>query len=93
MYEYAAREGIPDETCNNYVAVNQACNARDQCFTCWPGTGCQPLPDYNRLVRAARRPAGRDVSCGRVLLSEHRAAAVAQLFTCSVCVCCCAGLR
>jgi cathepsin X len=51
VYEYAAREGIPDETCNNYVAVNQVCNARDQCYTCWPDSGCQPLPDYNRLVR------------------------------------------
>lgn len=50
MYEYAAREGIPDETCNNYVAANQACNAKDQCYTCWPETGCEPLKDYNRLV-------------------------------------------
>ena len=63
MYEYAAREGIPDETCNNYVAVNQACNARDQCFTCWPDTGCQPLPDYNRLVRAPPTPTHRGAEC------------------------------
>ena len=51
VYEYAAREGIPDETCNNYVAANQACNAKDQCYTCWPESGCEPLKDYNRLVR------------------------------------------
>ncbi|EIE25448.1 cysteine proteinase [Coccomyxa subellipsoidea C-169] len=52
VYEYAAREGIPDETCNNYIAADQVCNAKDQCFTCWPDSGCQPLKDYNRLVVA-----------------------------------------
>lgn len=31
-------------------ALRQACNARDQCYTCWPGMGCEPLKDYNRLV-------------------------------------------
>ena len=56
VYEYAAREGIPDETCNNYVAANQACNAKDQCYTCWPETGCEPLKDYNRLVRGFPSP-------------------------------------
>jgi hypothetical protein len=54
VYEYAAREGIPDETCNNYVAANQACNAKDQCYTCWPESGCEPLKDYNRLVRCPK---------------------------------------
>ncbi len=34
--------------CQNRV---QACNARDQCYTCWPDTGCEPLKTYDRLVR------------------------------------------
>ena len=33
-----------------YISGAQACNARDQCYTCWPGTGCEPLKEYNRLV-------------------------------------------
>jgi len=31
-------------------AARQVCNARDQCYTCWPRTGCAPLKEYNRLV-------------------------------------------
>lgn len=50
VYVYAAKDGIPDETCNNYVAMDQACNAYDQCFTCWPNSGCMPIKDYNRLM-------------------------------------------
>eukprot|EP00891_Asterochloris_glomerata_P000467 jgi/Astpho2/467/Aster-03513 len=50
VYDYAARSGIPDETCNNYIAVDQDCNAVDQCFTCWPGEGCKAIDDYERLV-------------------------------------------
>ncbi|KAK9803659.1 hypothetical protein WJX72_009115 [[Myrmecia] bisecta] len=50
VYAYAASVGIPDETCNNYVAVDQDCNKLDQCFTCWPGSGCNPISEYNRLM-------------------------------------------
>lgn len=50
VYVYAAESGIPDETCNNYIAVDQECNARDQCFTCWPGSGCKPIKNYHRLT-------------------------------------------
>ncbi len=51
MYQYATKAGIPGETCNNYVAVNQKCHAKTQCFTCWPDKrGCKAVADYQRLV-------------------------------------------
>lgn len=55
VYQYAHKLGIPDETCNNYVAADQACNAMDQCFTCVPPVGldgCSPIKAYNRLMVA-----------------------------------------
>lgn len=48
VYEYAAKHGIPDETCNLYQAINQECNAKHQCYTCWPGEGCTPVSEYSR---------------------------------------------
>lgn len=50
VYEYAAKFGIPDETCNLYQAINQKCSQKHQCFTCWPGEGCKPVAEYDRLV-------------------------------------------
>ncbi len=32
-------------------AINQKCNKKHQCYTCWPGEGCTPVEEYDRLVR------------------------------------------
>ncbi|GIL70709.1 hypothetical protein Vretifemale_1425, partial [Volvox reticuliferus] len=50
VYVYASKHGIPPDTCNLYVAHNQQCHDKEQCYTCWPDEGCVPLYDYNRLT-------------------------------------------
>ncbi|KXZ43314.1 hypothetical protein GPECTOR_94g636 [Gonium pectorale] len=50
VYAYAAKYGIPPDTCNLYVAENQKCHDKEQCYTCWPDEGCKPVYDYNRLT-------------------------------------------
>jgi len=36
VYLYAKKFGIPDESCNNYKAVNTKCSAKEECYTCTP---------------------------------------------------------
>lgn len=50
VYAYAQSKGIPDETCNNYQAIDQECNELDACYTCWPMGGCTPIKKYHRLM-------------------------------------------
>ncbi|KAI8474054.1 MAG: hypothetical protein J3K34DRAFT_457034 [Monoraphidium minutum] len=50
VYRYAFKHGVPIDTCNQYVAHNQACNRKHQCYTCEPSGKCLPVYDYNRLV-------------------------------------------
>jgi len=45
VWYYAATNGIPDESCNNYQATNQDCTAFHKCGTCSP-TACTVISNY-----------------------------------------------
>jgi len=43
-YDYVLHAGLPDETCTNYVAKTEDCEAVNICRTCSPQTGkCTPI--------------------------------------------------
>jgi len=46
VYAYAHDSGIPDETCNNYQAINQQCTAENACYTCTPDGNCAAIGKY-----------------------------------------------
>jgi len=56
VYDYMAKHGLPDETCQNYEALDGVCAPAGVCETCVPGVApqpftpgtCTPVVDYQR---------------------------------------------
>ncbi|EFC45195.1 predicted protein, partial [Naegleria gruberi] len=47
VYHYALHHGIPDESCNNYKAIDEKCSEFEECGFC-NSTGCFPIRNYKR---------------------------------------------
>jgi len=47
VYEHAKQNGLVEEGCNNYKAVNGKCDPFHRCGTCWPES-CDPVQNYTK---------------------------------------------
>jgi len=59
IYEYASENGIPEDSCQNYIADELTCNANGTCMNCNPpaprlnqqvNTSCTAATNYNKWM-------------------------------------------
>jgi len=54
VYDWAHSDGIPEDSCQTYMAMNGQCDALGTCQTCLPGMNatdastCTPITNFNR---------------------------------------------
>ena len=48
VYRYAKEQGIPDQTCQAYEAIDKECNDMGRCMDCPHGEECRPVKEYKR---------------------------------------------
>ena len=48
VYKHAHNEGIPDQTCQAYEAIDKECNEMNSCMDCPPGEECHAVKEYKR---------------------------------------------
>lgn len=79
-YEYIANSGLPDETCQNYEAVDGVCRPLGVCENCVPGIDpqpftpgtCSPITNFTvwRLANYGHVAGGSDFDAGGQLVSR-----------------------
>ena len=48
VFEYAYKQGIPDQTCQVYEAKDKECNDMNRCMDCEPDEPCVAVKEYKR---------------------------------------------
>lgn len=48
-YSWILDNGIPDDTCTNYLAADEKCVPENVCRNCAPGKGCFAVQKYSKV--------------------------------------------
>ena len=49
-YSWILQNGIPDDTCTNYLAADQQCVAENICKNCQPSGSCSAVTKFTKVL-------------------------------------------